>query len=125
MPAKNVEILWASLGGGDWILSCLSKSKNLEGLVLAGFGAGNIPPSWNQYLKPLMKNGTEIVITTRCGKGHTATLYGYEGSARRLLELGLLDGGGLRPEQARLRLAVGLGAGFSMEDLQLYLLGKK
>ena len=125
MPARNVEILWSSLGGGDGTLSCLSKSKNLDGLVLAGFGAGNIPPSWIQYLKPIMKNGTVIVITTRCRRGHTATLYGYEGSTKRLLEMGLLDGGGLRPEQARLRLAVGLGAGFSREDLQLYLLGKK
>jgi L-asparaginase len=39
--------------------------------------------------------------------------------------MGVMDGGGLRPEQARLRLAVGLGANFSREDLQLYLLGKK
>ena len=125
MPAKDVEIVWASLGGGDWILSCISKSKSLEGLVLAGFGAGNIPPSWIQYLKPLIKNDTAVVITTRCRRGHTNTLYGYEGSARRLLEMGVMDGGGLRPEQARLRLAVGLGANFSREDLQLYLLGKK
>ncbi len=113
MPAKDVEIVWASLGGGDWILSCISKSKSLEGLVLAGFGVGNIPPSWIQYLKPLIKNDTAVVITTRCRRG------------RRLLEMGVMDGGGLRPEQARLRLAVGLGANFSREDLQLYLLGKK
>ena len=125
MPAKNVEILWASLGGGDWILSCLSKSKNLEGLVLAGFGAGHVPPSWGQYLKPLIKDGTIILVTSRCYIGHTITLYGHEGSVGKLLELGLLDGGGLRPEQARLRLAVGLGAGFSMEDLQRYLLNEK
>jgi len=125
MPAKDVEILWASLGGGDWTLSCLSRSRSLEGLVLAGFGAGNIPPSWIQYLKPLIKNDTAVVITTRCRRGHTNTLYGFEGSARRLLEMGVMDGGGLRPEHARLRLAVGLGAHFSKEDLQLYLIGKK
>ncbi len=125
MPAKDVEILWASLGGGDWTLSCLSKSKSLEGLVLAGFGAGNIPPSWIQYLKPIIKNNTAVVITTRCRRGHTTSLYGFEGSAKRLLELGVLDGAGLRPEHARLRLAVGLGAGFSREELQLYLQGKK
>ncbi|GAB6281035.1 MAG: asparaginase [Thermovirga sp.] len=125
MPAKDVEILWASLGGGDWTLSCLSKSKSLEGLVLAGFGTGNIPPSWIQFLKPLLKNNTAVVITTRCRRGHTTTLYGFEGSAKRLLEMGVLDGDGLRPEHARLRLAVGLGANFTKEELQLYLLGKK
>jgi len=121
IPARDVEIIWASLGGGDWTLSCLSKSKNLEGLVLAGFGAGNIPPSWIQYLKPLLKNDIPVVITTRCRRGHTTTLYGFEGSTKRLLELGVMDGAGLRPEHARLRLAVGLGGNFSREDLQLYL----
>ncbi len=55
----------------------------------------------------------------------SAFYYAELGVARRLLELGVMDGGGLRPEHARLRLAVGLGANFSREDLQLYLLGRK
>ncbi len=124
MPAKDVEIIWATLGGGDRTLQCLSKSKDLDGLVIAGFGAGNIPPSWIQYIKPLIRNNTSLVITTRCRRGHTMTLYGFEGSATRLMELGIMDGGGLRPEHARLRLAVGLGANLSKEELQQYLLGK-
>jgi L-asparaginase len=51
------------------------------------------------------------------------TGYGFEGSTKKLFELGALDGGMLRPEQARLRLAVGLGAGYKGEILQEYLLG--
>jgi len=123
-PAKVIEIVWASLGGGDGVVSCISGIKNLDGLVLAGFGAGNIPPTWIQYLKPLLKAGKTVVLTSRCRKGHTSNVYGFEGSARRLLELGVLDGKGLRPEQARLRLAVGLGAGLEGESLQKYLSGK-
>jgi len=123
MPSKDVEILWASLGGGERILTCLSSGPGLEGLVLAGFGGGNAPPSWIQYLKALLKTGTRIVVTSRCPRGYTITGYGFEGSTRKLLELGILDGGMLRPEQARLRLAVGLGAGYKGERLQEYLLG--
>ena len=37
--------------------------------------------------------------------------------------MGVLDGGNLRPLQARLRLAVGLGAGMDPRELQSYLLG--
>lgn len=122
-PSKDVEILWASLGGGIRTLTCLSSGPGLEGLVLAGFGGGNVPPAWVQYLKALLKSGTQIVITTRCPRGHTIDQYGFEGSARKLHELGVLDGGPLRPEQARLRLAVGLGAGYKGEKLQEYLLG--
>ena len=41
-----VEIMWASLGGGDGMLSSLLHARELKGLVLADFGAGNVPPSW-------------------------------------------------------------------------------
>ncbi|MFP4481986.1 MAG: asparaginase [Thermovirgaceae bacterium] len=122
-PSKDVEILWASLGGGVRTLTCLSSGPGLEGLVLAGFGGGNVPPSWIQYIKALLKAGTQIVVTSKCPRGYTITEFGFEGSARKLFELGVLDGGMLRPEQARLRLAVGLGAGYKGNRLQEYLLG--
>ncbi len=70
-----------------------------------------------------MKAGTQIVVTSRCPRGYTIKGYGFEGSTKKLLELGVLDGGMLRPEQARLRLAVGIGAGYRGELLQEYLLG--
>jgi len=122
-PSKDVEILWASMGGGTHTLACLASDSGLDGLVLAGFGGGNVPPSWVQYIKALLKSGTQTVITSRCPRGYVITPYGFEGSARKLMELGVLDGGSLRPEQARLRLSVGLGAGYKGDKLQEYLLG--
>jgi L-asparaginase len=50
------------------------------------------------------------------------TSYAYEGSAQKLLEIGVLSGGNLTPLQARLKLAVGIGAGLTGKDLQRYLL---
>ena len=120
-PASKIAILWATLGGEEETLSCLAENCDLEGLILAGFGAGNIPPSWIKYLKPLLKKGFPIVITSRCHKGHTSIQYAYEGSTKKLLEMGAYDGGWLRPHQARLRLAVALGAGLKGENLQKYL----
>jgi len=64
-----------------------------------------------------------VVITTRCPEGHTREIpYSFEGSMSRLLEMGVLEGGSLRPAQARLKLAAGLGAGLRRADLQQYLL---
>ncbi|MCD6184106.1 MAG: asparaginase [Thermovirga sp.] len=120
-PASKIAVLWATLGGGEETLSCLAENCDLDGLILAGFGAGNISPSWIKYLKPLLKKGLPIVITSRCHKGHTSIQYAYEGSTKKLLEMGVYDGGWLRPHQARLRLAVALGAGLKGENLQKYL----
>jgi len=40
------------------------------------------------------------------------------------MEMGVMEGGSLRPIQARLKLAAGLGAGLRRADLQQYLLDK-
>lgn len=122
-PAKRVELLWASLGGGDGIISSLSKDEDLEGLVMAGFGTGNVPPSWVPFIKVLIRREIPVMITSRCIQGQVMPVYSFEASAKKLFELGVLNGGSLRPVQARLKLAVGLGAGLQGENLQRYLLG--
>lgn len=121
-PAREIELVWAALGCGERLLSCLAKGPELDGLVLAGAGAGNVPPSWQPHIRTFLKAETPVVITSRCAQGRVGRMYGYEGSAKRLLEMGVLDGGGLRPTQARLKLAVGLGGGLKSKALQLYLL---
>ena len=124
-PAKGVELLYATLGAGDTVVEFLASDDKIEldGLVIAGFGSGNVPPSWIPHIKKLVKDEIPVIITTRCTEGHTGEMpYTFEGAMARLLELGVLNGGGLRPLQARLKLAVALGAGLSKGDIQLYLL---
>lgn len=124
-PARDVEILYATLGGDDRILEILAsdQKKGLDGIVIAGFGNGNVPPSWIPHIKRLVKDGITVLVTTRCPQGHTQPLqHAFEGSLSRLLEIGVLQGGNLRPLQARLKLAAGLGAGLRKTELQEYLL---
>ena len=123
VPAKDVELLWATLGGGELILSSLARSEGLNGLVLGGFGSGNVPPPWIPHLKTLLRRRIPVVVTSRCQMGRVLALYEFEASAKRLFDMGVLDGGNLRPFQARLRLAVGLGATMDTPTLQSYLLG--
>lgn len=124
-PARDVELLFASLGSNDKMVEFLAsdEKRELDGLVIAGFGSGNVPPSWIPHIKKLVKDDIPVVITSRCPQGHTRGMpYTFEGNMARLLEIGVFDGGGLRPLQARLRLAVALGAGLSRQELQAYLL---
>ncbi|HCL78998.1 MAG TPA: asparaginase [Synergistaceae bacterium] len=124
-PARDVELLYATLGGGDDLLEMLSsdKKRKLEGVVISAFGSGSVPPSWIPHIKKIIKDGVSVVVTSRCHQGHTSPGgQTFEGSFSRLLELGVLDGGHLRPVQARIKLAVALGAELKGGALQQYLL---
>jgi L-asparaginase len=124
LPARNIEILEASLGGGDILLNALLESRvsDLDGLVVSAFGGGDVPPSWAPLLRKIMRAGVPVVLTSRCPVGRVQSGRDYEGAAARLLEMGLIDGGTLTPLQARIRLAMGLGAELKDQELRTWML---
>jgi L-asparaginase len=123
VPARNVELIYANLGGGELLIKLLSEAKDrdLDGLVIAGFGDGTISPSWIPFLRKIIRDGIPVVISSRCFMGRTRRFFNFEGSLNKLLELGVYDGGNLRPLQARLKLSAGLGAGLKGSELQKFL----
>ncbi len=125
-PARNVELLWIALGSSSKIVETMAgeKEKSIDGLVLAAFGNGNIPPSWTPHIKTLVKEGIPVVLTSRCLSGHVRRMFSFEGSVNKLLEMGVMSGGHLSPIHARLKLAVALGAGLKGKVLQNYLIAK-
>jgi len=123
-PARRVEIVYASIGGGEVLLSALQSkgAGEIDGLVLAAFGDGEVAPSWIPYIKNFLKDEIPIVLTSRCINGKVIPGLNFEGSAYRLIEMGVFDGGGLNPMQARIKMSLGIGAGFKKESLQAYIL---
>lgn len=93
----------------------------MEGLVVAGFGNGEVPPSWVPLLRKILRTDIPVVLTSRCPAGCIQAYTDFEGSAAHLLEMGLLSGGGLSPLQARIRLALALGSGLKGKDLSDYM----
>ena len=126
VPVRSIEIIDASLGGGDLLLNALldKRIEELEGLVVAGFGDGDVPPSWVPLLRKILRTGTPVVLTSRCPSGRVQALNNYEGGALRLLEMGLISAGMLSPLQARIRLALALGAGLEGQELRDYMQGR-
>lgn len=116
-----VEIMWASLGGGDRMLSSLMSSRELKGLVLAGFGAGNVPPSWVPMIRNLVRSRVEVAIVSRCFQGSVHKTNDFEGSFEKLEELGVMTGGRLNPFKARIRMTLGIAAGLTHNGLSLYM----
>lgn len=123
-PARHIEILDVSLGGGDVLLNALLEGgiEDLDGLVISSFGGGDIPPSWVPLLRKIMRSDTPVVLASRCPVGRIQSGNDFEGSAKRLMEMGLMSAGALTPLQARIRLAVALGAELAGPDLRAYML---
>ncbi|MEG1602868.1 MAG: asparaginase domain-containing protein [Cloacibacillus sp.] len=120
-----VEILWASLGGGDLILAQLAAARDLGGLVLAGFGAGNVPPLWIPQIRNIIRRRIPVAVVSRCFQGDVHKTNEFEGSFEKLLEMGVMSGGRLNPFQARIRMSLGIAAGLTDNGLSLYMLGQQ
>jgi L-asparaginase len=125
-PARNIEIVEASLGGGDILLAALLEGRvsELDGLVISAFGGGDVPPSWLPLLRKIIREGIPVVLTSRNVAGHVQPGLDFEGAAKQIMDMGVMSAGALTPLQARIRLAVGLGAELSGQGLRDYMLGK-
>ncbi|NLL37634.1 MAG: asparaginase [Fretibacterium sp.] len=126
VPARSIEIVEAFIGGGDLLLNALLEKhiNELDGLVVGGFGNGDVPPSWVPLLRNFLRADVPVVLASRCLTGRVQRCADFEGSATRLLEMGLISAGSLSTRQARIRLALGLGGGLEGSALKNYMKGE-
>ena len=124
--ARNIPVITASLGDGDVILRSLldKRYEELDGLIISGLGDGDVPSLWIPLLRKLLRSEIPVVLTSRYPDGIVQATESFEGSASQLLDMGLISGGMLSPYQARIRLAVGLAAGLTGQNLSGWMLGK-
>jgi L-asparaginase len=84
--------------------------KGLAGLVLEGFGAGNVPPGLVPAVEKAVGRGIPVVLTTRCPEGGVWPMYAYAGGGADLVKRGVILGGRLSGPKARILLMAALGA---------------
>jgi L-asparaginase len=103
---------------GELLNLLVRKDSGFDGLVVAGFGAGHVPPA---TIGPLTELAARIpvVLAGRTGAGPTLTsTYAYPGSESDLLGRGLIGAGLLDQYKARILLHTLLAAGRSRTDLE-------
>ncbi|HOX20109.1 MAG TPA: asparaginase [Gemmatimonadales bacterium] len=82
-----------------------------DGLVVVGFGRGNLPPAMAGAAERWLAAGKPVVLATRCFKGEVLPIYAYEGGGARLLQAGAIAAGPRAPSQAWMELVVTHSAG--------------
>jgi len=94
------------VGGGPVHRTC----AEVDGLVVAGTGLGNVTPGLADAVDRALDDGIPVVVASRCHAGGVAGVYGTAGGGRQLLDRGVLAAGDLPPWKARLKLLLALGA---------------
>lgn len=69
----------------DWISFLTTQS--IDGVMIAAFGAGNLPPTIVPTLEELLTKQIPVIIVSRCYNGTVQDIYDYEGGGKRLKEI--------------------------------------
>ncbi|MCO8273577.1 asparaginase [Actinoplanes sp. TRM 88003] len=113
--SPSVGVCVATLGDDGATVGVLA--ERLDGLVVAGFGAGHVPEGWVDGLTAAAKR-IPVVLASRTGAGPVLReTYGFAGSERDLLGRGLISSGYLDAYKARVLLHLTLAAGFDRERI--------
>lgn len=87
--------------------ACLSAGA--KGLVIEGLGRGNVPPDCVPGIERSLSSGIPVVVTSRCLRGRVFESYGYRGGYQQLRKMGVISGGFLSGQKARIKLSLVLG----------------
>lgn len=104
----NVELIKCVAGmDSNLINHCVN--SGVSGLVIEGLGRGNVPPKMLSGIKNAIDKGIAVVLISRCPTGRVMHNYGYEGGGNDLRKMGVIFGGDLPGQKARIKLMLALG----------------
>lgn len=115
---ENDVMLLTSYTGMDRTLIDHAKSIGTKGIVIEGFGAGNVPPEAVDGLLECLESGIPVVLATRCIEGGVWPIYGYPGGGADLEEKGIITCGRLGGPKARIRLMCALGMTSDLDEIK-------
>ncbi len=101
---------------GDLIQFALQ--HQIQGLVIAGLGRGNIPALAAEKVCTAMAQNIPVVLTSRCWKGRVLGIYGGSGGGKKMRESGVIFGGDLSGPKARIKLMLALGKTRDLREIR-------
>ena len=116
---KRVEVIKITSGMTDDLLKYYVNQK-VDGLIIEGFGRGNIPGNLVMAIKEAIDKQIVVVMTSRCPVGRVRDTYAYAGGGYQLKSIGVLSGNSLPSYKARLLLMLVLSANLDAKDYFKY-----
>lgn len=116
---ERVAIVKTFSGDDGSILKAVYK-MGYKGIVLEGFGRGNVPPQLAQVVEEIINSDIPVVVTSRCFKGRVYPIYGYLGGGADLRKRGAILSEHPLAQKARLKLMVVLGLTNDLEEVRKY-----
>ena len=111
----KVDILYTYSNDGSGVAAKALAANGTKGLVIAGSGAGNIHQNQKEVLKELLKQGVNVVISSRVIAGRVAI-------NNTDTKLGFISAEDLNPQKARILLALALTKTNDSKKIQEYFL---
>ncbi len=114
---ERVEIIKLSTGSdGRFVRQAIEDGA--RGIVIEGFGCGNVPVTALGEVERAIRAGLPVVVTSRCPRGRVLDTYAYEGAGKQLKRLGAILGGLLASHKARIKLMLLLGVGQTVDEIR-------
>jgi L-asparaginase len=110
-PGLTAKVALVALIPGDEGALLELARPLFDGVVIQGFGRGNVPPGILPAIRRWQADGKPVVLATRCLFGEVGGEYAFEGGGGQLLRMGVIAAGPRPPSLARLELALCLSAG--------------
>lgn len=104
----RVELFKMAVGMDDRLIR-YAVDSGARGLVIEGMGRGNVPPSVVPGIEYAISQGLPVVLCSRCIGGRVLGSYAYPGGGAQLRKLGVILGGHLPGQKARIKLMILLG----------------
>ncbi len=117
-----VPIVVAALETDGSLLDAMVRD-GARGVVVAATGSGNTHPDLLRAAVAAGDAGVPVALATRTGAGSVGPLYAFPGGGATWARAGIALAGDLTPVQARVALALGLGAGLAGDELRRFLVG--
>lgn len=99
----RVDVIKAMTGSGREYID-FAVAQGCKGIVIEGFGRGNLPPAMIPGIADAVQKGVAVVLTTRTVGGRVLDVYGYPGSVTDSRRAGIAMGGEISAAKARLKL---------------------
>lgn len=121
LPDKLPEVDLISMypgANGDHVRYAVE--KGVKGIVVSGYGWGNVNDSMYEAIKFAIENNVPVAMSTRVYNGRVLPVYGFKGGGATLKDIGVVFTDDLTPWKARIVFMLALSQTKDHEKLQKY-----